>query len=272
MDCDFCSVTSFNGHRYRRRPTQEILEELKTIPQKMLFFVDDNIIGYGQESRNATLELFKGMVALNLDKIWFCQASLNFADDEEVLHWAAKAGCKMVFLGLESEDTGALEVVEKRLNLQRGVDSYSAVFERIHRSGMAVLGAFIFGMDGDTMQKLELRGDYMIRSAVDVMQTTYLTPLPGTRLFDRLKKENRLLYSNFPQDWTHFDMTEVVFAPGRLKKEDLVYGMRSANKKMYSSSVLIQKAIKTFLLTKNGMAAMFAWSSNQNYKHVYKNN
>jgi radical SAM superfamily enzyme YgiQ (UPF0313 family) len=152
------------------------------------------------------------------------------------------------------------------------VDSYSAVFERIHRSGMAVLGAFIFGMDGDTLHKLEMRGDYMICSAVDVMQTTYLTPLPGTRLFDRLKKEKRLLYTNFPQDWTHYDMTEVVFLPGKMGKEDLICGMRSANKKMYSSPVLIRKAIKTYLLTKNGMAAMFAWSSNQNYKHVYENN
>jgi radical SAM superfamily enzyme YgiQ (UPF0313 family) len=271
MNCEFCSVSSFNGQRFRRRPTQEILDELLTIPQKMLFFVDDNIIGYGQESRDATLELFKGMVELKLDKLWFCQASLNFADDEEVLHWAAKAGCKMVFLGLEAEEAGALKEVEKNLNLKKGVDSYSAAFDRIHQAGIAVLGAFIFGMDGDTSQKLEKRGDYMIRSDVDVMQTTYLTPLPGTRLFDRLLKKGRLLYSNFPQDWTHYDMTEVVFKPGGMETEELICGMHLANKKMYASTVLIRKALKTFHLTKNGMAAMFAWSSNQNYKHVFQN-
>jgi len=271
MDCEFCSVTAFNGHRYRRRPTQEILNELKTIPQKMLFFVDDNIIGYGQKSRDATLELFKGMVEFKLNKLWFCQASLNFADDEEVLHWAAKAGCKMVFLGLEAEETGALEEVEKRLNITRGVDSYSEAFDRIHHAGIAVLGAFIFGMDGDTPQKLEQRGDYMIRSTVDVMQTTYLTPLPGTRLFDRYKNEDRLLYSNFPEDWSHYDMTEVVFKPGGMKTEELICSMHQANKKMFASPVLIRKALNTYHLTKNGMAAMFAWSSNQNYKHVFEN-
>ncbi|MCX6054768.1 MAG: radical SAM protein [Chloroflexi bacterium] len=271
MDCEFCSVTTFNGHRYRRRPTQDILDELKTIPQEMLFFVDDNIIGYGQESRDATLELFKGMVELKLNKLWFCQASLNFADDEEVLHWASKAGCKMVFLGLEAEDAGALKVVEKRLNLQKGVDSYSAAFESIHRAGIAVLGAFIFGLDGDTPQKLEQRGDYMIRNAVDVMQTTYLTPLPGTRLFDRYKNEDRLIYTNFPEDWTHYDMTDVVFRPEGMKTEELISGMHLANKKMYASPVLIRKAINTYHLTKNGMATMFAWSSNQNYRRVFKN-
>ena len=272
MNCEFCSVSAFNGQRFRRRPTQEILDELKTIPQKMLFFVDDNIIGYGPESRDATLELFKGMVELKLEKLWFCQASLNFADDEEVLHWAAKAGCKMVFLGLEAEETGALKEVEKRLNLQRGVGSYSGAFERIHQAGIAVLGAFIFGMDGDTPQKLEQRGDYMIHSTVDVMQTTYLTPLPGTRLFDRYQKEDRLLYSHFPEDWSHYDMTEVVFKPGGMQTDELICGMHLANKKMYSSPVLIRKALNTFRHTKNGMASMFAWSSNQNYRNIFKSN
>lgn len=271
MNCDFCSVTAFNGQRYRRRPTQEILTELKTIPQKMLFFVDDNLIGYGQDSRNETLKLFKGMVEAKLDKLWFCQASLNFADDEEVLSWAAKAGCKMVFLGLEAEEAGALEEVEKRLNLLRGVDSYAKAFDRIHRAGIAVLGAFIFGMDGDTPQKLKQRGDYMIHSGVDVMQTTYLTPLPGTRLFERYQSEDRLLYDHYPKDWEHYDMTEVVFRPGGMTSKELECGMHLANKDMYASVVLLRKALHTFSSTRDAMAAMFAWSSNLNYRQVFRN-
>ena len=63
MDSDFCSVTAFNGRRYRRLPTEEVLAELETIPQKMIFFVDDNIIGYGDTSKQKALDLFKGMVA-----------------------------------------------------------------------------------------------------------------------------------------------------------------------------------------------------------------
>ena len=69
QNCEFYSVTSFNGQRYSRRPTEEILAELESIPQKMLFFVDDNIIVYGQESSQATLELFKGMVECKLEKM-----------------------------------------------------------------------------------------------------------------------------------------------------------------------------------------------------------
>jgi radical SAM superfamily enzyme YgiQ (UPF0313 family) len=268
LNCEFCSVTAFNGQRYRRRPTQEILDELESIPQKMLFFVDDNLIGYGQASRQATLDLFKGMVERKLNKLWFCQASINFADDEQVLTWAAKAGCKMVFLGLEAEETDALQKVEKRLNLQRGADSYTQAFKRIHRAGIAVLGAFIFGIDGDTPQKLKQRSAYMVHSAVDVMQTTYLTPLPGTRLFERYQVDDRLLYTEFPQDWGHYDMTEVVYRPDGMNPTDLTSAMKVANNMMYSWPVLIRKMLNTTISTHDGMAAMFAWSSNQNYRQV----
>jgi radical SAM superfamily enzyme YgiQ (UPF0313 family) len=270
LNCEFCSVTSFNGQRYRRRPTIEVLDELEYIPQKMLFFVDDNLIGYGQDARRSALALFKGMVERRLDKLWFCQASINFADDEEVLAWAAKAGCKMVFLGLEAEAADALQEVEKRLNLQRGVDSYALAFERIHRAGIAVLGAFIFGMDGDTPQKLEQRAAYMITNGVDVMQTTLLTPLPGTRLFERYQAGNRLLYTNYPVDWQRYDMTEVVYHPGGMNPEQLTRAMQKANQKMYSWPVLVRKALGTYCATRDAMAAMFAWSSNQNYHQVAK--
>ena len=157
----------------------------------MIFFVDDNIIGHGQGSRQRALALFRGMVERRLGKKWFCQASLNFADDEEVLRWAGRAGCKMVFLGLEAEEIDALSTVNKRINLRRGVDSYEEAFRRIHRAGIAVLGAFIFGVDGDTVEKLQHRTDYMVASGIDVMQTTYLTALPGTRQFDRYRGDNR---------------------------------------------------------------------------------
>jgi radical SAM superfamily enzyme YgiQ (UPF0313 family) len=268
MDCEFCSVTAFNGRRYRRRPPEEVLAELETIPQKMLFFVDDNIIGYGQRSREQALAIFRGMVERELDKWWFCQASLNLADDEEVLRWAGRAGCKMVFLGLEAEEVDALAEVNKQLNLCRGVESYEEAFRRIHRAGIAVLGAFIFGLDGDTPEKLRRRTEYMIGNGVDVMQTTYLTPLPGTRLFDRLQQEGRLLYTRFPKDWDRYDMTEVVHQPGSMEPACLAQEVRRSNQRMYSRPVLLRKALRTLWATRDTTAMMFAWNSNLNYRNV----
>ena len=268
MNCDFCSVTAFNGRRYRRRPPEDVLEELETIPRKLLFFVDDNIIGYSREDRETAKGLFREMAERRLDKFWFCQASINFADDEELLYWAGKAGCKMVFIGLEAEHDQPLQEVKKHLNLSRGAGSYKEAFRRIHKAGIAVLGAFIFGMDADTPDMLDKRACYMIRSGVDVMQTTTLTPLPGTDLFARLEEEGRLLYTNTPEDWDHFDMTEVTYLPGQMCPAELSEATKRCNRKMYAAPVLMRKALRTFLATRDPMSAMFAWHSNQNYRNV----
>ena len=266
MDCSFCSVTAFNGRRYRRRPPAEVLDELSTVSQKMVFFVDDNIIGYGEEAKKGALDLFKGMVERKLDKWWFCQAS--FADDEEVLLWAGRAGCKMVFLGLESEDKDALAEVNKQLNLKRQVSSYADTFQRIHKAGIAVLGAFIFGMDSDTPDRLEARASYMINGDIDVMQITHLTPLPGTRLFTRLLEERRLVYTDFPADWSRYDMTQVVYRPENMSEMELATGILRCNRRLYSWPVILKKACRTLIVTRNPMATMFAFQSNLNYRNV----
>ena len=272
MDCEFCSVTAFNGRRYRRRPPEEVLAELETIQEKMIFFVDDNIIGYGKESREQALAIFRGMVERRMNKWWFCQASLNFGDDDEVVSWASRAGCKMVFLGLEAEEEGALKEVNKHLNINRGVDSYSHAFRRINRAGIAVLGAFIFGMDGDTAGKLQQRAEYMIHNDIDVMQTTFLTPLPGTRVFERYSEEKRLLYADFHKDWDHYDMTEVVHRPGSMEPEQLSRKMIEINRRIYAWPVLFRKAIATFRKTRSVTAACFALMSNMNYRRVAPRN
>jgi radical SAM superfamily enzyme YgiQ (UPF0313 family) len=269
LDCDFCSVSAFNGLRYRRRPPSDVLDELEKIPQKLIFFVDDNIIGYGKKSRQIALELFKGMVDRGIDKHWFCQASINVADDEEILHWAGKAGCRMIFLGIEAEDSDALTDVNKKLNIKRGgADAYEQIFERIHNAGIAVLGAFIFGMDQDTPDKLVNRAQYMLDSSIDVMQVTALTPLPGTRLFARLKEEGRLLYTNFPQDWDRYNLTEVVHQPVHMKADEFSEIMRACMKKLYDPLVLKAKARQTLKVTGRWDATEFAYQSNKNYQSV----
>ena len=269
MDCDFCSVSTFNGLRYRRRPASDVLDELETIDQKLIFFVDDNIIGYGKRSRKMALDLFKGMVDRGIDKHWFCQASINVADDEEILHWAGKAGCRMIFLGIEAEDLDVLSGIGKKLNIKRGgSDIYEQVFERIHNAGIAVLGAFIFGMDQDTPDKLRERAQFILDSGVDVMQTTALTPLPGTRLFARLKEEGRLLFTDFPKDWDRYDLTEVVYRPKLMEAAEFSKIMRECLAKIYAKPVLKAKARQTLKCTGRWDATEFAYQSNKNYQSI----
>lgn len=268
MDCDFCSVTSYNGRRYRRRPVEHVLDELETISSNRLFFVDDNIIGYGAESRKQALDLFQGMVERKINKLWFCQASINIADDEEVLEWAARAGCRMIFLGIESEDIDALTEVNKRLNLKRGPDSYRQLFDRIHHAGIAVLGAFIFGMDGDTPEKLRKRAEFMLESGVDVMQLTTMTPLPGTPLFDRLRSEGRLLFTDFPRDWGRYDLTELVHHPKELQRDELWSEIVQCMQQVYSLETLKFKAERTLKATGSWEATEFAYRANMNYRNI----
>lgn len=193
---------------------------------------------------------------------------MNFADNEEVLEYAAKSGCRMVFLGVEAENEEALVQVNKKLNVKMVKDSYDITFHRINKHGIAVLGAFIYGMDSDTKTALDRRTSYILKSGVDVMQTTFLTPLPGTRLFNMLKEKHRLIYTDFPRDWDHYDMTEVVHKPLLVEPRELAAAMHEAVKKLYSRFSLIRKFLKTWRATGDFKTAMWAYSSNRNYRNV----
>ncbi len=269
MDCEFCSVTAFNGLKYRQRPIEAVLDELETIPQKRVFFVDDNIIGYGEKAAERAVTLFKGIIERDIKRDWFCQASMNFADNKDVLKYAAESGCRMVFLGVEAESADVLQEVNKNLNVKMvEKETYAETFRRINQHGIAVLGAFIYGMDSDTPERLRRRTDYILKSGVDVMQVTHLTPLPGTRLFANLKNENRLLYTNFPADWDHYDMTEVIHRPLSMKPQELAHAMSESVHKLYSRKTLWRKFCKTWRATRSFTTAMWAYTSNLNYRNV----
>jgi radical SAM superfamily enzyme YgiQ (UPF0313 family) len=267
MDCDFCSVTTFNGRQYRQRDVEDVLDELETIPRKMVYFVDDNIYGYGPYASRRASDLFKGIVDRGIKKDWFSQASLNFADDDSVLEHAAKSGCRMILLGIEAENDVALQDVGKKLNL-KFLNRYEKVFHHIHSHGIAVLGSFIYGMQHDTFETLARRTEYILNNDVDAVQITLMTPLPGTRLFQKLRDEGRLLYTNFPDDWDHYDMTEVVFKPLLMEPDELFNAFCDAGIALYNHPTLWYKYMKTLSTTRDMTTAMWAYSTNLNYHNA----
>jgi len=267
MDCYFCSVSPFNGRKYRQRPVEEVLDELETIPQDFIFFVDDNILGYGGDAEERAIRLFKGMVERKMRKSWFCQASINFADNRELLRWAAKSGCKMVFIGLESEDPEELKVMRKSLNLKR---EYARVFRAIHGFGMAVLGAFIFGSDAETPASMARKTGFIQSSSIDVVQTTILTPLPGTRLFRQYEEEGRLSRCRFPEDWDRYDMGELTYAPKLLSEAEFYDTLGRCWGRIYSARSLMYKFLRTIVQTRSITTALWAYSSNMNYRNTGK--
>lgn len=262
MRCDFCSVHTFNGSKYRERPVDEVLDEIETIDDERLFFVDDNLIGYTKDSANRAIQLFKGMIDRGIKKDWYCQASLNIADNEEVLKYAAESGCRMILIGIESEKVDQLQETNKKINIKIGVDHYEEAFQRIHKHGISVLGALVFGLDSDSLEDLKNRTKFAIESGIDAMQATIVTPLPGTSLFKRLEKDGRLLYTNFPKDWEHYHFFEVSHQPIKMSPEELTIAMKECWTELWDKKTVYRKMLKTLKQTKNVKAAAWAFASN----------
>ncbi len=263
MDCHFCSVTAFHGRSYRQRDVEEVLDELETITQNTVYFVDDNLFGHGKNAKERALELFKGIIKRGIKKDWYTQVALNFAEDDTVLEYAAKSGCKMVLIGVEAESKTALTDIGKNLNIKK-LGGYSEAFRRIKRHGIAVLGSFIFGMEHDTPESLAERTEYILNSEVDAMQISLMTPLPGTRLYKDIEAEGRLVYTDYPNDWPRYDLTEIVFEPKLMTPEELRNGITKAFSTLYSPMSLGKKYMQTLAGSGNPNTAAWAYFTNVN--------
>lgn len=269
MQCEFCSVHLFNGKKFRTREVNEVIKEMKTMPSKKeMAILDDNIIGYSLNSQQRAIKLFKAMIKNKIDKIWLTQASINFADNEDVLKYAYEAGCRMVLIGIESEKEEQLREQKKNLNLNYFQDKYEEVFHRINKNGISVLGTFIFGLESDNVDDLHERADFIINSSIDCYQTSVLTPVPGTTLYERIKSENRLIDDNYPDDWQKYHAFEVVMKPKQMTAETLKNEMNQIWHKIYSKEVILKKFLNTKRKTKNKIAALWALSSNINYRNI----
>ena len=109
---------------------------------------------------------------------------------------------------------------------------------------------------------------YILKNRIDVIQTTTLTPLPGTRLFKELQQNERLIYSNFPQDWKFYDMGHLTFKVNNMENEDFLKTHRKSSRKLYSKYSLYKKFFGTWIHCRSLQTAMWAYSSNKNYRNV----
>ena len=209
LRCTFCSVTAFNGGKFRHRPHERVLEDLRQIKEKMILFVDDNLIGTRSDHIEYSKELFRLMIREGLTKRWICQATINFADDEELLALARDAGCSGVFIGFESVTEEGLVEVHKKFNIQKGRD-FRASVRAIQNHGIHVVGSFIMGIDSDKKGIGTLIADACKVYGVDTANVLMLTPLPGTELFRQMEAQGRILSNDFPSDWSYYTLNHPV--------------------------------------------------------------
>jgi len=240
LNCSFCSVTAFNGAHYRQRPIPDVVREFQLIREKHVLVVDDNLIGTRHEHIARAKDLFRAMAQANLRKEWVAQATINFADDEELLALAAKAGCKGVFIGFETSAPEGLLELGKKFNLLKGRDIRASV-RRIQRHHILVAGSFIMGLDIDEpgigKRIAEVAGQY----GVDHLNVLFLTPLPGTRLWDQMKSEGRIALDRFPEDWKYYTLTFPVARYKHLSLAGIIEEMISCDRDFYSMRRIVHR-------------------------------
>jgi radical SAM superfamily enzyme YgiQ (UPF0313 family) len=193
-NCDFCNVTALFGHRPRTKSAQQILVELDTLRELgwrgQVFFVDDNLIGNKRRLKSellpALIEWQKGKKKIPFNT----EVSINLADDEELMHMMVEAGFDTVFIGIETPDEDSLAECSKNQNKNRDL---VADVKRIQRAGLQVQGGFIVGFDHDTPSIFQRQIDFIQTSGIVTAMVGLLQAPPGTRLYERLKQEGRLL-------------------------------------------------------------------------------
>jgi radical SAM superfamily enzyme YgiQ (UPF0313 family) len=242
LNCSFCSVTAFNGARYRQRPIPDVVREFQSIREKRVLVVDDNLIGTRPEHIARAKDLFRAMAQANLQKEWVSQATINFADDEELLTLAAKAGCRGVFVGFESPSPEGLREIGKKFNLLKGRD-FRASVRRIQRHNILVVGSFIIGLDIDERGVGKHIAEVARQYGVDNLNVLFLTPLPGTRLWDKMKSEDRLALDTFPEDWKYYTLTFPVARYKHLSLDGIVEEMLSCDRDFYSMPRILRRAL-----------------------------
>lgn len=218
--CEFCSVAAFNRYQIRTRPVGDIIDEMKTLG-KYILFMDDNIT----QNREFALEMFKAMIPLK--KIWFSQCSITIAFDDELLEMAVKSGCRGLFLGFESLSQQSLQSWKKDINRRK---DYMEVAQKLHRNGMEIFGAFVFGSDDDTSDVFAETLDFLLDANIETLQSTRLTPFPGTPMFNKMDAEGRIL----DKDWSHYDFFHVVHEPKQMSRNMLDYGTAWIQEQFYS--------------------------------------
>ncbi len=270
FNCNFCTVSKYLGKEFRQRSVDDILDELQAIPGDLLFFLDDNLIGHSRESKNRAIALFEGMIKLGLKKKWWMQTSIDSADDDHLLQLAAEAGCMLAFIGFETINAATLKDMKKGINLKIGIENYKKIIDAFHAHSIGVLGAFILGNDHESPNYYKEMAKFLIRSGIDVVQLSILTPLPGTAFMDRIEKEDRLLYKNFPEDWDKYRLSYVVQKPQGIEPETIYIGNNYIKKQIYSFPWYHYRLLRSFISLRNPTNLYAVYRYNKAYRKSWQ--
>ncbi len=242
FNCEFCDIIVMNGRVPRLKTNEQMIGELESLVDAdwtgPIFIVDDNFIGNRAKVKEFLRELIAWEQRRGIRLQFTTEASLNLADDRELLELMVRAGFKKVFVGIETPQEESLLECAKVQNAKR--DMLSAV-KTIQKSGLEVMGGFIVGFDSDKPNIFERQIRFIQEAGVVTAMVGLLQALPGTRLFSRLRQEGRILHDASGNNVE----ANLNFVP-KLDREILVEGYRSLVKRLYTPRMYYRR-ILTFL-------------------------
>ena len=243
FNCEFCDIVILNGHKPRTKDATQVIAELDALYdmgwRASVFFVDDNFIGNKRKLKSEVLPaIIKWMKEKNRPFTFYTEASINLADDEELMRLMNEAGFDMIFVGIESPNEESLGECNKLQNKNRDL---LASVKRMQNHGLQVQGGFIVGFDSDPISIFKSQIEFIQKSGIVMAMVGVLMAPPGTRLYQRLKKENRIL----PKGSGDNTDGSTNFIP-RMGHERLTSGYRHVVDTIYAPKQYYER-IKTFL-------------------------
>ena len=219
-NCDFCCVTDLFGKTIRHIPVENVVKDIQNSGSRNFMFLDDNVIGHPKYAK----ELFRALIPLKIK--WVGQASISFLKETELLQLAADSGCKILFIGLESVSEVHLKTMKKSM---KDNEELKQTIKKIKKMGILIHASMIFGFDSDTKKVFRETVKFLIKAKISTVSFNILTPYPGTKTHETLKKASRLLTDN----WKYYDHNTVVFNPMNMTPLELQIGKIMARTKFY---------------------------------------
>lgn len=227
--CEFCyNSCEYVHNKFRNRPMANVIEEVKALGTKQVMFVDDNFIG----NISWTTEFLKQIKPLNLK--WHAAVSVNLVQHLDLLDAMKDSGCESLFIGFETINQASIESVGK---YQNNIESYEKLIREIHSRGIMVNASLVFGFDADEHTVFEETLNWLVKNKIETMTAHILTPYPGTKIYQRLKSESRII----DYEPTHYNTSYSVFLPNKMTRRQLYEGYLKIYKDFYSIKNIIKR-------------------------------
>ncbi len=232
-DCEFCSVQEFNGRQFRHRKIDDIIKEIeyltKTGRKPAVFFADDNLLAVPQYAQ----ELLERLIPLKLN--WWCQASVNRLKNDAMLDLMYRAGCRYIFVGLESVSQQGLDSIHKaKVNK---AEEYREIIDKVNAQGINVVGSFMLGGDTDDQNVFAATAKFVDETNMPFAMLNILVPLPGTKLYASMEEEKRIL----SHEWWQYDTANALIRPKLISSEELQEQWRALLREVYSYKNLYKR-------------------------------